>query len=48
MIEIFFQSRDYLQCRMEKGLMLKEDWKKLGFDEDVKVNTTASNSDGRK
>lgn len=25
------QSRDYLACRMEKGLMLKEDWVKLGY-----------------
>jgi len=25
------QSKDYLECRMEKGLMLKEDWTKLGL-----------------
>ena len=25
------QSRDYLQCRMDKNLMAKEDLKKLGF-----------------
>jgi len=24
-------SKDYLDCRMEKQLMLKEDWDKLGF-----------------
>ena len=25
------QAKDYLGCRMEKGLMAKEEWKKLGF-----------------
>ena len=25
------QSKDYLDCRMEAGLMIKEDWKKLGY-----------------
>ena len=25
------QSKDYLDCRMEKQLMAKEDWRKLGF-----------------
>jgi cytochrome c oxidase assembly protein subunit 19 len=25
--------RDYLQCRMERGLMQKEEWDKLGLDD---------------
>ena len=25
------QARDYLNCRMEKGLMAKEEWTKLGY-----------------
>lgn len=24
-------SKEYLQCRMDKNLMAKEDWKKLGY-----------------
>lgn len=27
------ESRDYLACRMEKGLMAKEDWSKLGYSD---------------
>jgi len=27
-------SKEYLNCRMEKGLMVKEDWKNLGFKEE--------------
>jgi cytochrome c oxidase assembly protein subunit 19 len=27
------QAKDYLGCRMEKGLMAKEQWDKLGFKE---------------
>ena len=27
------QSRDYLQCRMDKGLMRREDWESLGFSD---------------
>ncbi|XP_057307643.1 cytochrome c oxidase assembly protein COX19-like [Hydractinia symbiolongicarpus] len=30
------ESKDYLQCRMEKGLMAEEDFKKLGFKTDEK------------
>ena len=26
------ESKDYLGCRMEKGLMVKEEWNKLGFE----------------
>ncbi|KAL7289645.1 hypothetical protein TKK_0016375 [Trichogramma kaykai] len=26
-------SKDYLGCRMNNGLMAKEDWAQLGFDE---------------
>ena len=27
------ESKDYLACRMEKGLMAKEDWTKLGLSD---------------
>ena len=27
------ESKDYLGCRMDKGLMAKEEWKKLGYDD---------------
>lgn len=27
------QSRDYLACRMEKGLMAQEEWDKLGYSD---------------
>ena len=27
------ESKDYLNCRMQNNLMLKEDWKKLGFSD---------------
>ena len=27
------QSKDYLNCRMEKGLMAKEEWSKLGYSD---------------
>lgn len=26
-------SKDYLECRMQHGLMAKEDWKNLGFED---------------
>jgi cytochrome c oxidase assembly protein subunit 19 len=26
-------SKDYLECRMQQGLMAKEDWKNLGYKE---------------
>lgn len=26
-------SKDYLKCRMEQGLMAKDEWKNLGFNE---------------
>jgi cytochrome c oxidase assembly protein subunit 19 len=29
-------SKDYLGCRMEKGLMTKESWQKLGYADLVK------------
>jgi hypothetical protein len=31
------QSKDYLNCRMENNLMLREDWGKLGFREGDKT-----------
>ena len=27
------QSKDYLECRMEKNLMVKEEWSKLGYSD---------------
>lgn len=27
------EAKDYLQCRMDNNLMVKEDWSKLGFTE---------------
>ena len=27
-------TKDYLNCRMEKGLMAKEEWKKLGLKDE--------------
>ena len=39
------QSKDYLQCRMDRGLMAKEDWSKLGFREakaEIKTSEAAS------
>jgi len=33
------ESKNYLECRMDKGLMGKEDWNKLGYsDLDKAVN----------
>lgn len=26
-------SKEYLKCRMDQGLMAKEEWKNLGYDE---------------
>lgn len=26
-------SKEYLKCRMDNGLMAKEDWKNLGFED---------------
>lgn len=34
-------SQDYLRCRMENGLMAKEDWDKLGFG-DLKKKSDAT------
>lgn len=30
------ESKNYLNCRMENGLMAKEEWSKLGFSEEKK------------
>lgn len=30
------ESKDYLECRMQKGLMDKESWSKLGYSDLVK------------
>jgi len=27
------ESKSYLECRMDKGLMVKEDWNKLGYSD---------------
>ena len=32
-------AKDYLQCRMDRQLMAKEDWKLLGFKDDIKDKT---------
>ncbi|KAF9458355.1 hypothetical protein BDZ94DRAFT_112051 [Collybia nuda] len=34
-------SRDYLDCRMQKGLMEKDEWKNLGLDGVDKKNATS-------
>lgn len=33
------QSKDYLDCRMEKQLMAREDWSKLGFSDLAEENS---------
>ncbi|PVD38844.1 hypothetical protein C0Q70_01468 [Pomacea canaliculata] len=40
------QSMAYLNCRMEKNLMLREDWKKLGYSDlaQKQANTKSSSS----
>eukprot|EP00745_Piridium_sociabile_P008427 TRINITY_DN156974_c0_g1_i1.p1 TRINITY_DN156974_c0_g1~~TRINITY_DN156974_c0_g1_i1.p1 ORF type:complete len:107 (+),score=28.27 TRINITY_DN156974_c0_g1_i1:32-322(+) len=38
------ESMDYLNCRMDRNLMLKEDWKKLGYSDLAKDNTTTNSS----
>ncbi|GFO47489.1 cytochrome c oxidase assembly protein cox19 [Plakobranchus ocellatus] len=35
------ESKEYLHCRMESNLMLKEDWKKLGFSNDETEKKTS-------
>jgi len=35
------ESKDYLSCRMDKGLMAKEEWKNLGLDDVNKVDATS-------
>ncbi|KAK6169357.1 hypothetical protein SNE40_020428 [Patella caerulea] len=34
------ESKDYLHCRMERNLMAKEDWKKLGYHKVENQETT--------
>lgn len=34
------QSKDYLECRMENGLMVRESWQKLGFGTDDKKESS--------
>jgi CHCH domain len=34
------QSKDYLACRMEHGLMGRESWEKLGYSGDAKKNSS--------
>ena len=36
-------SRAYLQCRMENNLMLKEDWKSLGYNDADTSQTDSQN-----
>ncbi|XP_063535944.1 cytochrome c oxidase assembly protein COX19 [Cydia strobilella] len=36
------EAKDYLACRMDNGLMAKEDWSKLGFkDETAQIKEKA-------
>jgi cytochrome c oxidase assembly protein subunit 19 len=32
------QAKDYLQCRMDRNLMAKEDWSKLGYNDILSGN----------
>ena len=41
--ECRLQSKNYLQCRMEKGLMAKEEWSKLGYGESELTSTNNQN-----
>jgi len=38
------ESKDYLGCRMEKGLMEKETWKRLGYQDLDKSSPNATSS----
>ena len=38
------ETKDYLDCRMQRGLMLKEDWKKLGFKDEASQAQDLKNS----
>jgi len=37
------ESKAYLQCRMERNLMAKEEWNKLGFKEETTNKKSNSN-----
>lgn len=37
-------AKDYLECRMEHELMTKEDWKKLGYQDPAKKESTSAGS----
>jgi cytochrome c oxidase assembly protein subunit 19 len=44
------EAKDYLSCRMEKGLMAKEEWNKLGFnneEQDEKSSRTNTDSNNK-
>jgi hypothetical protein len=34
------ESKEYLNCRMENGLMARESWEKLGFGSDAKKDSS--------
>ena len=40
-------SRAYLQCRMENNLMLKEDWKSLGYNDADTSQTDPQNQNDK-
>ncbi|KAH9604212.1 hypothetical protein KSS87_003188 [Heliosperma pusillum] len=40
-------SKKYLQCRMEKNLMAKQDMSELGFDKDGVKEASAGEDDGK-
>jgi len=40
------QAKDYLQCRMDRNLMAKEDWNKLGYSDSIdKTKNNKSSSE---
>ncbi|KAL3631920.1 hypothetical protein CASFOL_024904 [Castilleja foliolosa] len=41
-------SKKYLECRMEKNLMAKQDMKELGFRDDKELQASANESDNVK
>eukprot|EP01096_Ripella_sp_DP13-Kostka_P000333 TRINITY_DN1039_c1_g1_i1.p1 TRINITY_DN1039_c1_g1~~TRINITY_DN1039_c1_g1_i1.p1 ORF type:complete len:123 (-),score=42.33 TRINITY_DN1039_c1_g1_i1:161-529(-) len=42
------QSKLYLQCRMDKGLMSQEEFTKLGFGDNTELDTSVKVTDGRR
>jgi len=38
------QAKDYLQCRMDRNLMAKEEWNKLGYSEKLEQSSQNKSS----